>query len=54
MRHATRLVMFFEACEMKRRDSATLPLTLKMIWRLNQGLGIPAESLVKPTDTDAA
>jgi HTH-type transcriptional regulator/antitoxin HigA len=23
-------------------------LTLKMIWRLNQGLGIPAESLIKP------
>ena len=25
------------------------PLTLKMIWRLNQGLGIPAECLIKPT-----
>lgn len=24
------------------------PLTLGMIWRLNQGLGIPAESLIKP------
>ncbi|MCP3654733.1 helix-turn-helix domain-containing protein [Herbaspirillum sp.] len=24
------------------------PLTLAMIWRLNQGLGIPAESLIKP------
>jgi HTH-type transcriptional regulator/antitoxin HigA len=23
-------------------------LTLKMIWKLNQGLGIPAESLIKP------
>lgn len=23
-------------------------LTLKMIWRLHQGLGIPAESLIKP------
>lgn len=23
------------------------PLTLKMIWRLHQGLGIPAESLIK-------
>ncbi len=24
-------------------------LTLKMIWKLNQGLGIPVESLIKPT-----
>ncbi len=24
------------------------PLTLAMIWKLNQGLGIPAESLIKP------
>ncbi|MBU2645673.1 transcriptional regulator [bacterium] len=24
------------------------PLTLKMIWRLHEGLGIPAESLIKP------
>lgn len=24
-------------------------LTLKMIWKLNQELGIPAESLIKPT-----
>jgi HTH-type transcriptional regulator/antitoxin HigA len=24
------------------------PLTLKMIWNLHQGLGIPAESLIKP------
>jgi HTH-type transcriptional regulator/antitoxin HigA len=24
------------------------PLTLKMIWRLHRGLGIPAESLIKP------
>jgi HTH-type transcriptional regulator/antitoxin HigA len=23
------------------------PLTLKMVWRLHQGLGIPAESLIK-------
>jgi plasmid maintenance system antidote protein VapI len=23
------------------------PLTLKMIWRLHEGLGIPAESLIK-------
>jgi HTH-type transcriptional regulator/antitoxin HigA len=25
------------------------PLTLQMIWRLHRGLGIPAESLIKPT-----
>jgi len=25
----------------------TRPLTLKMIWRLHVGLGIPAESLIK-------
>ena len=24
------------------------PLTLKMIWRLHRGLGIPAESLIRP------
>jgi HTH-type transcriptional regulator/antitoxin HigA len=24
------------------------PLTLKMIWRLHRGLGIPAESLITP------
>jgi len=24
------------------------PLTLKMVWKLHQGLGIPAESLIKP------
>lgn len=24
------------------------PLTLKMIWKLHQGLGIPAESLIRP------
>jgi HTH-type transcriptional regulator/antitoxin HigA len=24
------------------------PLTLAMIWKLHQGLGIPAESLIKP------
>jgi HTH-type transcriptional regulator/antitoxin HigA len=30
-------------------------LTLKMIWRLHQGLGIPAESLIKqPSETHAA
>ena len=26
------------------------PLTLKMIWRLHQGLGIPAECLISPSD----
>ena len=26
------------------------PLTLKMIWRLHKGLGIPAESLIKQPD----
>jgi HTH-type transcriptional regulator/antitoxin HigA len=26
------------------------PLTLKMIWRLHQGLGIPAECLIRPSD----
>ena len=30
------------------------PLTLKMIWRLHRGLGIPAESLIKPTEGQAA
>lgn len=27
------------------------PLTLKMVWRLNQALGIPAESLLKPPNS---
>lgn len=26
------------------------PLTLKMVWQLHKGLGIPAESLVKPPE----
>jgi len=26
------------------------PLTLKMIWRLHRGLGIPAESLIRPAN----
>ena len=26
------------------------PLTLKMIWRLHNGLGIPAECLIKPSE----
>ena len=29
------------------------PLTLKMIWRLHEGLGIPAESLIKKGRPDA-
>ena len=28
-------------------------LTLKMIWKLHDGLGIPAESLIKPTQVRA-
>jgi HTH-type transcriptional regulator/antitoxin HigA len=28
-------------------------LTLKMIWKLNQELGIPAESLIKPPQVHA-
>lgn len=28
-------------------------LTLKMIWRLHQGLGIPAESLIRPPQNNA-
>lgn len=28
-------------------------LTLKMIWRLHEGLGIPAESLIKPPQAHA-
>lgn len=30
------------------------PLTLKMVWRLHQGLGIPAESLIKVAEDQAA
>src|SRR5262245_57305383 len=31
------------------------PLTLRMIWKLHKGLGIPAESLIKqPEDSEAA
>lgn len=30
------------------------PLTLKMIWKLHKGLGIPAESLIKPPDESEA
>jgi len=28
-------------------------LTVKMIWKLNQELGIPAESLIKPKEASA-
>ena len=30
------------------------PLTLKMIWRLHKGLGIPAESLIRPSEDSQA
>ncbi len=30
------------------------PLTLKMVWRLHSGLGIPAESLIKQSEGQAA
>jgi len=30
------------------------PLTLRMVWRLHQGLGIPAESLIKVPEDQAA
>jgi len=30
------------------------PLTLKMVWRLHSGLGIPAESLIKVPEGQAA
>ncbi len=30
------------------------PLTLRMVWRLHKGLGIPAESLIKVPDDQAA
>ena len=29
-------------------------LTLKMIWKLHQGLGVPAESLIKPSQVNAS
>jgi HTH-type transcriptional regulator / antitoxin HigA len=29
-------------------------LTLKMVWELHRGLGIPAESLIRPTENRAA
>ena len=30
------------------------PLTLKMVWRLHKGLGIPAESLIKQPENSHA
>jgi HTH-type transcriptional regulator/antitoxin HigA len=30
------------------------PLTLKMVWRLESGHGIPAESLIKAAEVRAA
>jgi len=38
-------------CEILNRKR---PLTLKMIWRLHQQLGIPAESLIRPPDESAS
>ncbi len=32
----------------------TRSLTLKMVWRLHAGLGIPAESLIRPAENAAA
>ena len=48
-----------EAIDCKRNESVTrvyevLALTLKMIWRLHKGLGIPAESLIKGRQQHAA
>lgn len=34
--------------------SGTRPLTLAMIWRLHEGLGIPAECLIKQPEAAAA
>jgi HTH-type transcriptional regulator/antitoxin HigA len=39
-----RLNRVYEVLNRKR------PLTLKMVWRLHKGLGIPAESLIKPPE----
>jgi HTH-type transcriptional regulator/antitoxin HigA len=30
------------------------PLTMRMVWRLHDGLGIPAESLIRPARREAA
>jgi HTH-type transcriptional regulator/antitoxin HigA len=40
-----RLNRVYEVLNRKR------PLTLKMIWRLHEQLGIPAESLIRPSGT---
>ena len=39
-----RLNRVYEVLNRKR------PLTLKMVWRLHNELGIPAESLIKPPE----
>jgi len=39
-----RLNRVYEVLNRKR------PLTLPMIWRLHKGLGIPAESLIRPPE----
>jgi HTH-type transcriptional regulator/antitoxin HigA len=43
-----RLNRVYEVLSRKR------PLTLKMVWRLHKGLGIPAESLIKPPEDSLA
>ena len=43
-----RLNRVYEVLNRKR------PLTLKMIWKLHEGLGIPAECLIKQPDESAA
>jgi HTH-type transcriptional regulator/antitoxin HigA len=43
-----RLNRVYEVLSRKR------PLTLKMIWRLHKGLGIPAESLIKQPENSPA
>lgn len=43
-----RMNRVYEALNRKR------PLTLSMIWKLHQGLGIPAESLIRPPDNQYA
>ncbi len=43
-----RLNRVYEVLSRKR------PLTLKMIWRLHKGLGIPAESLIKQPENSHA
>jgi HTH-type transcriptional regulator/antitoxin HigA len=43
-----RLNRVYEVLNRKR------PLTLKMVWRLHKGLGIPAESLIKQPENSQA